>query len=127
MQNETSETSEICVLVVEDEVLVAWDETQTLEDAGYKVIGPAHCLESAQALATSEELSAAVLDVNLGRDTVWSVADTLRARGVPVAFVTADLHHPELGTRFADIPRLTKPISDTELLQVVETIIAASS
>ena len=113
------------VLIVEDEVLVAWDEAQAVEDAGYDVIGPAHDLPSAMNLARDGKPAVAVLDVNLGDLTVWPLAEYLKQTGVPFAFVTADLQHPELRTRYANFPRLSKPISEQDLIGTVNQLFAA--
>lgn len=107
------------ILVVEDEVFVAWDEVQSLECAGFAVIGPAHDLSSAMELAGTSNPDGAVLDVNLGAQTVWPLADQLIALGVPFVFVTADLQHPELRDRYPDVPRLTKPSSELDLVTAV--------
>src|SRR5512132_362784 len=56
------------ILVVEDEVFIALDLQATLTDAGAEVIGPSFTLEQAFTLASRENLSAAILDVRLGRD-----------------------------------------------------------
>jgi two-component sensor histidine kinase len=78
------------VLVVEDEVLLSLEVEATLRDMGFEVVGPARDLGEALLLALSEkELSAAVLDVNLGgRERSFPVADLLQTRNVPYIFVT---------------------------------------
>ena len=113
------------VLIVEDEVLVAWDEAQAVEDAGYDVIGPAHDLSSAMNLARESNPAVAVLDINLGDVTVFPLAEYLERSGVPFAFVTADLQHPELRNRYAKFPRLTKPISEKDLIAAVNQLFGA--
>lgn len=112
------------ILVVEDEVFVAWDEAQTLTGAGYDVVGPAHDLSTALEYARNETPCAAVLDINLGNEMVWEVAETLSSHGVPFAFVTADLQHAELHDRYAATPRLSKPVSEQELIDTVDSLLA---
>lgn len=76
------------VLVVEDEMLNAMFLEDLLLDLGCEVVGPAATVAEGLALASSERPDAAVLDVNLGADRVYPVADALRQEGVPFVFVT---------------------------------------
>lgn len=78
------------VLVVEDEVLVALETTAMIEEFGLKVVGPAIRLSQAETLARAENFEFALLDVNLGQGTTSQpVADILRRRDIPFAFITA--------------------------------------
>jgi len=77
------------VLVVEDEMLVAALLEDRLEALGCHVIGPAAAVGDALELLKTEEIDAAVLDVNLGGEKVFPVADVLAARGIPFLFATA--------------------------------------
>jgi CheY-like chemotaxis protein len=76
------------ILVVDDEVLVAYDVAQIVEDLGATVIGPAHDLERGLRLAEREPIDFALLDVNLGRQMSTPIAERLRARGIPFALVS---------------------------------------
>lgn len=77
------------ILVVEDEMMIAMLVEDMLSELGCSVVGPAHALDAALDLAQSEVgLDAALLDVNLGGQPVFAVADALRARGVPAIFST---------------------------------------
>jgi CheY-like chemotaxis protein len=78
------------IFVVEDEAIVAFEMCDRLEDLGSEVVGPSIHLEHAQQLAREGEIDAAFLDVNLGRGrTSRSVAEILKQRGIPYAFITA--------------------------------------
>jgi CheY-like chemotaxis protein len=78
------------ILLVEDEPLVALDVEETLRGLGCQVVGPAATL--AEALRLVEGAAplpdAAVLDVNLGGQAAFPVADLLVRQGVPVVFAT---------------------------------------
>lgn len=76
------------ILVVEDEALIAVMVEDMLTEMGCSVVGPAATIESALALARSEELDGAVLDVNVRGERIDPVADALMARGVPMLFAT---------------------------------------
>jgi CheY-like chemotaxis protein len=97
------------ILVVEDEGLVALMLEDMLEDMGYEVAYSAASVT--QALAWIEGggvADLALLDINLGGESVFPVADALKARGVPFAFSTGygEAHDP----RFRETPLLGKPI-----------------
>jgi len=77
------------ILVVEDEMMIAMLVEDMLAELGCSVVGPAHALEAALTLARTEQgLDAALLDVNLGGQPVFAVADALREKGVPAIFST---------------------------------------
>jgi len=77
------------ILVVEDEMMIAMLVEDMLTELGCSVVGPAHALAEALALAQSEPgLDAALLDVNLAGQPVFPVADALREKGVPAIFST---------------------------------------
>lgn len=76
------------VLVVEDEMLLAMLLQTTLQEAGYEVVGPVARLDRALQAALEEDISAALLDINLDGEMVYPVAEVLAQRGIPFAFVT---------------------------------------
>ncbi|MGB7656373.1 MAG: response regulator [Novosphingobium sp.] len=108
------------VLVVDDEVLIALDVAMTLEDAGYRVLGPALTLEAAMDLIEREKPDAAVLDINIGSRTVWPLAKRLSECRVPMVFASANLGHRELQEEFSDQPRLSKPVSGHGVLSTLK-------
>jgi PAS domain S-box-containing protein len=103
------------VLVVDDEALTAFAVAKQLKEAGFDVIGPAASVT--QALRLLEEQSgcdAAVLDVNLGRETSEVVARRLSSCGTPFVTITG-YARLELPPAFKASPLLTKPISSKAL------------
>lgn len=96
-----------CVLVVEDEMLVAMMLEGMLKDLGYRVIKAAR-VGRAAGLAATEAINVAILDVNLAGETSYPVAAELRRRGIP--FVFASGYDPgSLRADFRDTPMLRKP------------------
>lgn len=77
------------ILVVEDEVFIALDLAATLEEAGYRVLGPATTVAAALRLLGQERPDAAVLDMNLRGEIVTPVARLLRQMAVPFALASA--------------------------------------
>jgi DNA-binding response OmpR family regulator len=75
------------ILVVEDEPLICLDITSRLRDAGAHVLAASH-LEKAMRLADRPDLSAGVLDFNLGAVDSSPVCWRLVERHVPFLFHT---------------------------------------
>jgi CheY-like chemotaxis protein len=65
-------------------------------------------------VAGTEQFDMAFIDVNLRGVPAWPLADVLRSRGIPFAFVTG---YGTAGTAatFADVPVLQKPFRAQEL------------
>lgn len=76
------------ILLVEDEALIAAMVSDMLADLGATVVGPAGSLPKALALAQSENVDAAILDMNLRGERVDPVTDVLIKRGIPILFAT---------------------------------------
>jgi CheY-like chemotaxis protein len=111
------------ILVVEDDFLVAKLLAEILESVGWQVVGPVAQLATALDTAASEAFDAAVLDVNLGDQTVYPVAEVLDARGVPFVFVTAS-GREALPRLFCGRPHLGKPFAPGKLIGTVARLIA---
>lgn len=87
------------VLVLDDEPLILLDLEFALEDAGCKPLTALDLVE-ALAIVNSSPISAAILDVSLGRgQTCEQVARALAARGVPYVLHTGDLDRMDEGVR----------------------------
>ena len=99
------------ILVVEDEFLLADDLAQSLAEIGAVVLGPVRTVSAALELIESQPaLDAALLDVNLGHEKVFDVADALAARHVPFCFTTG--YEPSsIPERFARVARFEKPLN----------------
>ncbi len=106
------------VLVVEDEMMVSMLIEDMLSDLGCVVIGPAARLDEAIALAESTQIDCAVLDVNLGGQPIFPLADILRAKGAPFAFATG---YGDAGLRDVDkgSPVLQKPFRESDLARIL--------
>jgi len=76
------------VLVVEDEPLVAMMIESMLEDVGYVVVATAPSVSAGLAAVDENELDLAILDMTLGRDSSFPIADALQDRGVPFVFAS---------------------------------------
>jgi PAS domain S-box-containing protein len=98
------------LLVVEDEYMLADELQRELTRVGAVVLGPVPSVGMAlELLAREAELDGAVLDVNLGGELVYPVADALTERAIPFVFVTG-YDACVLPPRFAQAPRCGKPV-----------------
>ncbi|HEX7759843.1 MAG TPA: response regulator [Caulobacteraceae bacterium] len=109
------------VLVVEDEAMVAMLIEDLLTDLGCVLAGSVSTAEEAMRLAMAQEFDLALLDVNLGDgETSFEVADLLRERTVPFAFLTG---YGSGGVRadLRDAPILSKPVDPQELERLLKS------
>ena len=110
------------VLIVEDEVIVAFSLESEVEDAGGQIIGPAHSLEEAQVLL-DQPIDVAILDINLDGESVWPVARALHDRGVPYVLASANCDDPRATDPvFADVPCFDKPVPMPRLIATIANL-----
>jgi hypothetical protein len=77
--------------------------------------------EVCNAVDNEPKLDAAVLDINLYGEFVYSAADRLRMRGTP--FVFATIHGPDtIAERFKDVPRGQKTVGAKRALALIEAL-----
>jgi CheY-like chemotaxis protein len=115
--------AECRILVVEDEFMLADDLRNELERAGAVVLGPVPDFKGALALLAGQaHLDGAVLDINLGGETSYPVADELLRREVPFLFTTGydRLAIPE---RYQHITRCQKPVRVAVVLDAIRRVI----
>lgn len=109
-----------CVLIVEDEFLIAMDLKTALTDERFRVLGPAATVKDALELLSKERPDAAVLDVNLGREKVTPVALCLTSLGIPFVLASAsDAAELAQYPVFSGVANLGKP---TDLKRLVDAI-----
>jgi PAS domain S-box-containing protein len=105
------------VLLVEDEALVAMMMQEFLIGLGCSVVGPFGTTATALAAVSNEDLDFAILDINLGGELVYPVADVLAWRGLPFLFITG-YDVDSIDERFRHVPVLQKPISRESLRKI---------
>lgn len=112
------------LLVVEDETLVAMMLELMLDGFGCDVVGVAGTLSRGLALAGNEGLpiDGAILDVNLGGEAVYPVAERLAERGVPFIFCTG-YGLAGLAEDFAHVPTLAKPYQADDLQKLLMSVL----
>ncbi|MBL0406683.1 response regulator [Microvirga aerilata] len=106
-----------CVLVVEDEALIAMGISVMLTDAGGVPIGPAASVrEARQLIKDTSALDAAVLDVNLADGSVTPILEALSARGIPTVIYTGGVVPEDVRHRHPDLIALSKPVLPARLI-----------
>ena len=115
------------VLIVEDETMAAMMLESVLADLGCTVVGPVESVAKALSLVETQAVDGALLDVNLGGELVYPVADALAARGVPFVFVTGYGIIGIDARRYAGVPVVQKPYDDHMLVRILADEIEGGS
>ncbi|SRR5690348_7096181 len=98
------------ILVIEDEYFLAEDIAQALKAHGANIVGPIGELDEAtQIVERDVAIDAAVLDINLRSEMVFSLARVLRTRMVPFVF-TSGYDRSSIDLEFQDVPLCGKPL-----------------
>lgn len=90
-RTELNDQAATTVLIIEDEPIIAFDLCDIVTDMGHKVVGTAATRAEAVSLARRKRPGIVLADIQLGDGSsgIDAVSDILRARDVPVVFVTA--------------------------------------
>lgn len=113
------------LLIVEDNLLVAMELQALVEELGYAVGGRAGTVAGALRLLDGADCAfdAAVLDVNLGAETAFPIADRLEALGVPFVFATGyDALERTAPPRHRKRICIAKPYARRDLRQALKEI-----
>jgi CheY-like chemotaxis protein len=106
------------ILLVEDESLVAMLVEDALDALQCQVIGSASRMRNARELAGRDGFDLAILDINIGGEPVYPVAEVLARREIPFVFLTgygaAGVAEP-----FRGRPILQKPFQLEELRKLL--------
>jgi len=112
------------ILLVEDDYLIADALAGALRALGAQVIGPVGNVEEALgSVSRPDVIEAVLLDVNLGGERTFAVADAVQARKIPLVFVTG-YERDLLPPRFSGVPHCLKPIDFDELAGILAVQIA---
>jgi CheY-like chemotaxis protein len=107
------------ILVVDDEPLIAMMMEEWLAELGCETIGPANSVAAALELIGVNELEGAILDVTLGRENCYSVADALHGKNVAFAFATG-AGPGGIDPRYRGALFLSKPFDFAAIKSVVD-------
>ena len=120
---EVKEKAPITVLVVEDETLIRLDIVETLEEAGYEVVGEGGNGEEAIKLAEELEPDLIVMDVQMPRmDGITAAKKILEERRVAIVMLTAFSQKDlvEGANEAGAMAYVVKPFTPSSLISAVE-------
>jgi CheY-like chemotaxis protein len=127
----TSVAAGAAILIVEDELIVALDLSQAVEELGHEVAGTASTSEEAVELAQATRPDLVLMDIRLagGVDGIDTAAVIQRAHPCPVVFVTAYDDDVTLARARVVEPcgYLVKPVDASELRVAIETALGRSA
>ena len=106
------------ILVVEDEVAISMLLEDMLMDLGAQVVGPASRVAGALDIIAAESLDLAILDVNVGGQPIYPVAEALDAKGVRYLFSTG-YGSNGIAEPYRDRIILQKPFTEKDLEKMV--------
>ena len=112
------------LLIVEDDFLLLMDLEEVLLDAGADVQA-CRTIEDALRLVEKERISAAILDVRIGPDSIAPVARKLAARGTPFLFYTGQLGNDPMMTEWPNSKTISKPALPQVIVKAVAELLRA--
>lgn len=115
--------SDVELLLVEDQMLIAADVEMILAEHGLQKVTTAP--SAAEALRRLEKLTPhlAILDVNLGSGTSLPVAQELLRRNIPFMFATGYSDRSTIPEHL-DVPVLRKPYESSVLIRAIGRVLA---
>ena len=110
-------------LVVEDELLLSWDISETLEGEGYDVIAVANADEAIKVLESRNDIRTIFTDIDLpGSMDGLKLAAAVRDRWPPVhIIVTTGMRAPHRDEMPANSMFISKPYRSAEVLEAVRS------
>lgn len=108
------------VLIVEDEVLIGMVLEDMLDMLGHRVVANCASMDEAETAVAAGAFNLAIVDVNIGTDPIFPIADRLIAAGVPLVFATGS-SSASLPEKYRGFPVLEKPYA----FSAVEAVLAA--
>jgi len=109
------------ILIVEDEPWIALEIHAAFYAAGASVASASDTQEALRMINTPG-LSAAVVDISLGRGDCSAVCERLSRNGIPLVFYTGDAR-PDILLRWPSAPVLTKLADKERIVEVVAGVL----
>lgn len=104
------------VLVVEDNVFLAVDLSEAIEELDGRVVGPTNRISQALELLDSQEIAAAIVDTQLTDLDIFTLTSRLTQLGIPFV-IQAESALPEtVSFLHPEVPVLRKPVQPRAVL-----------
>jgi DNA-binding NtrC family response regulator len=107
------------ILVVEDEVLIALDLVKSIEEAGARTI-VAHTAKAGIAFVQCEDISAAIVDHQLGDEDSANLCECLTAASIPFVIYSG---YPDRPAAWSNAPFLHKPTPGKEMVVTIAGVL----
>lgn len=109
------------VLIVEDDLLIALDFEATVASLGVPRVRTASNIASALRAIADRAPDFAFLNIDLGPEQSFPVAERLRALGIAFVFVSGYRHDARIPSHLTGVRRLEKPYSVEEIADALRT------
>jgi light-regulated signal transduction histidine kinase (bacteriophytochrome)/ActR/RegA family two-component response regulator len=116
---ETDSLHGLTALIVEDNMIIALDAEQILLDNGIAKVFTAASVADALTIIDTEALDVAMLDVNLGSETSFSLVGPLNRKNIPFIFVTGYGEALDLPEGAEAAEAIKKPFADHQMLSAL--------
>lgn len=103
------------ILLVEDNFIIALDASTMLQDLGVAYVATASNVAEALALISERPPQFVFLDVILGDEDSFGIAEQLQLLGIPFAFATGYGYANDFPEAFAQTPIVAKPYLSANL------------
>lgn len=124
---ELVDTSDIKILIVEDEIIIACDLENSLKLMGHQVCGIAGSGEQAVSCVKKQRPDLILMDINLqGEISGIEAAEVIRRESdVPIIFVTAytGIDKLDRAKLFEPFCCLIKPLNEADLKGTIDTVL----
>ncbi|MEJ2379246.1 MAG: response regulator [Pseudolabrys sp.] len=109
------------ILIVEDNLLIAYLIDNMVSGMGYAVSGIAHTIALARQELAKRNFDAVLLDLEIGGQNSSEIANLLQETGIPFALVSG--HDSVSDVRYKNVPLLHKPFTAYQLHVLLERLV----
>jgi DNA-binding response OmpR family regulator len=113
------------ILIVEDDALILMELASMLADVGAETVIPCRSLEEAEMHADDPDVTVALLDIRLGRNTITPVSRRLAARRIPLVFYTGQFVTDSVRRECPSATWIQKPAPGDEIVRALLTAIGS--
>jgi two-component SAPR family response regulator len=111
------------ILIVEDELLIAWAIKDIVESLGCAVLGPVSSVDAAFELLRNNIPAAALLDVNLQGESVMPLAEECQLRKIPFIVITGYGRLSLSDSLLNSAVRVRKPFNRDDVAKALTSVI----
>lgn len=116
----------LTALILEDNAVLAFEVEQSLAGLGFQSVLTSGSQLTALEMLQQNKIDIAILDINLGRDQSFQIADHLLVNNIPFIFVSGYDREFSIPHNLKDIPRLNKPLTASILHRTIHELLSES-